>query len=65
MKMSGQLHDLATLPLGKEPLAPINRRLDEPQNPCGHGGEEKKIPSLLLPGIKSQSPHPQSSHYAD
>jgi hypothetical protein len=49
MELSGQLHDPAALPLGKEPLVPIDRRLGS-QSLSGRGGEEKK--SQPLPGIE-------------
>jgi hypothetical protein len=35
---------------------PLDRRLGWPENRSGRGGEEKKIPSILLPGIEPQSP---------
>jgi len=31
--------------------SPEDRRLGGPQSQCGGGGEEKKIPSLLLQGM--------------
>jgi hypothetical protein len=41
MEVSGQLHALAALPLGKEPPYPLDRRLGGPQSRSGRGGEEK------------------------
>jgi len=41
MEVSGQLHALAALPLRKDPLVPLDRRLNEPQSSSGRGGEEK------------------------
>jgi hypothetical protein len=49
MEVSGQLHNPAALPPGKEPLYPLERRLRGHQSRSGHGGEEK-IPS---PEIKN------------
>jgi hypothetical protein len=51
MEVSGQLHVLAALPLGKEPLV---RRLDGSQSRPGQYEEEKFI---FLPGIE---PRPYS-----
>jgi hypothetical protein len=47
MEVSGQLHALATLLPGKEPL---DRRVGGPQSQAGHGGEEKT--SQPLPGLE-------------
>jgi len=47
MEMSGQLHDLAALPLGKGPHYAFGMRLGGPQSWSGLSGEEKK--SLLCP----------------
>jgi hypothetical protein len=44
MKVSGQLHALATFPQGKSPWYPLNRRLGGPQSQSGHGVKEKKKP---------------------
>jgi len=41
----GQLHKLFTLPLGKDPSDPTNRRLGE-QSQSGHFGEEKSVSSM-------------------
>jgi len=41
MEVSGQLHTLAALSPEKEPLVPLDRKLDKPQSWSGHGGEEK------------------------
>jgi hypothetical protein len=47
MQVSGQLHALAALPLGKNPWYPMDRRLGGSQSQFGCGGEEKKYHSLL------------------
>jgi hypothetical protein len=39
--MNGQLRDLATLPPGKEPKYPLDRRLGGPQSWSGRDGEMK------------------------
>jgi len=41
MELSGELHDPAALPTGKEPLVSGGRRLGGPQSRSGHGGEGK------------------------
>jgi hypothetical protein len=41
MEVSGQLHALAALSPGKEPMVPLDRRLGGPQSRSGRGGEEK------------------------
>jgi hypothetical protein len=41
MEVSGQFHEPAALPLGKEPWYPLKRRLGGPQSRSGCGGEEK------------------------
>jgi hypothetical protein len=48
------LHALATLPQGKSPWYPLDRRLGGPQSRSGHGGEEKN--SQLLPGFETPVP---------
>jgi len=50
MKVSGQLHAPAALPVGKEhPLPPttyaLDMRLGRPQSRYGRVGEEEKIPA--------------------
>jgi len=48
--MSGQLHIMAALSLGKEPLYPLyplDKRVGRPQSWCGHSGEEKNSQPLL------------------
>jgi len=50
MEVSGKLHDLATLPQGKEPLV-----LGGPQSQYGHSSEEKNSQPLL--GLEPPS-HP-------
>jgi len=55
MEVHGELHAPATLPLGKHPWYPLYRRLGEPHNWSGHGGEEKNfqpLPGLDLPIIQ-------------
>jgi hypothetical protein len=55
MEVSGQLHALATLPQGKSPWYPLDRRLGEPQNRSGRGGEENNsqpLPRLEPPIIQ-------------
>jgi len=42
-------------PYGKSPHYPLDRRLGGHQGWSGCSSEEKKIPSLSLLGIKSQS----------
>jgi hypothetical protein len=54
MEVSGQLHTLAAVPRGKEPLYPLDMRLAGPQSRPGHYGEEK---ILTLSGIE---PRPSS-----
>jgi hypothetical protein len=50
MEVSGQLHAPATLPPGKSPWYPLDRRLGGPQSRSGFGGEEKN--SQPLPGLE-------------
>jgi hypothetical protein len=50
MEVSGQLYVPATLPPGKSPLDPSDRRLGRSQSCSGCGGEEKN--SQLPPGIE-------------
>jgi len=50
VEVSGKLHAPATLPQGKSPWYPFDRRLGGAQSHSGHGGEEKN--SQPLPGIK-------------
>jgi hypothetical protein len=52
MDVSDQLHSkpLHPPPQGKSPWYPLNRRLGEPQNRFGRGGEE--INSQALPGLE-------------
>jgi hypothetical protein len=56
MEVSGQLHDTAALPPGKEPL---DRTLGVPQNRSGGGGEDKNMspaghPVSLLTELKGK-----------
>jgi len=46
MDVSGQLHDLAALPRGKDPDNPLERRLGGPQRQSGCGDEEKNSQPL-------------------
>jgi hypothetical protein len=46
MEMSGELPVPAALLPGMEPLVPLDRRLDGPQNRSGRGGEEKNSQPL-------------------
>jgi hypothetical protein len=50
MEKHGQLHALATLPLGKSPWYPLDRRLGGPQTKSGRCSKEKNV--LPLPGIE-------------
>jgi len=43
MEMSGQLHVPVTLPQGKGPWYPLDRRLGGPWSQFGCGGKEKEI----------------------
>jgi hypothetical protein len=43
MDVSAQLHVPATLPLGKNPQYPLDRRLGSPQNRFGRCEEEKNF----------------------
>jgi hypothetical protein len=46
--MSGQLHAPATLPPGKEPWYPLDRKLGGPQSCSGHGGEEETSLQIII-----------------
>jgi hypothetical protein len=61
MEVSGQLHILGTLPLGKESLVPIVRRLGGPQSRYVHSGEEKNSQPLLV--LKPPIIQPIAQHY--
>jgi hypothetical protein len=50
MEVSGQLHALAALLLGKSPWYPMEKRQGGPQSRSGRGGEENK--SQPLPGLE-------------
>jgi len=56
MEVSGHVHALANLFLGKSPQYPLDRRLGGAQGWYGHNGKEKKISSLLLVGTESCHP---------
>jgi hypothetical protein len=47
MEVSGQLRIPVALPPGKSLQYPLDRRLSEPQNRSGRGGEEKNFLSIL------------------
>jgi len=44
MELTGQLYAPAALPPGKEPLVPLDRRLDGPRSRSGRGGEAIPAP---------------------
>jgi hypothetical protein len=46
---------------GKNPWYPLDRRLGEPQNWSGHGGEEKNSQPLL--GLEPLIIQPVTQHY--
>jgi hypothetical protein len=48
VEVSGQIHPLAALSLGKELLVPLDRRLGEPQSRSGCCGEEKILPLEII-----------------
>jgi hypothetical protein len=52
MEMSGQFHDPAALPPGKQPRYPLYRGLGGPQSWSGRYKEENNL--LPIPGIKSR-----------
>jgi hypothetical protein len=55
MEVISQLHAQATLPQGKSPRYPLDRRLGGPQSRSGRGGEEKNsqpLPELEPPIIQ-------------
>jgi hypothetical protein len=54
MEVSDQLHAPATLPQGKSPLYPLDRRLGGPPSRSGRDGEEKN--SEPSPGIEPYNP---------
>jgi hypothetical protein len=60
--MSGQLHALTTLPQGKNPWYPLDRRLSGPQSRSGRGGEEKNSLSPL-PGLEPLIIQPVAQRY--
>jgi len=51
--VSGYLHALVPLPLGKNPKNPLNRRVGWPQSQSRCFGEEKNL--LPIPGFESQT----------
>jgi hypothetical protein len=61
MEASGQLHAPAALPPAKEPRYRPDRRLGEPQNQSGWGGEEKC--SHPLPGLEPSIIQPLAQRY--
>jgi hypothetical protein len=48
MEVSGQLHAQATLPPGKSPWYPMDRRLGRPQSRSARGGEEENSQSPIV-----------------
>jgi hypothetical protein len=46
MEVSDELHATAVLPQQNSPWYSLDRRLDEPQNRSGRGGEEKNSQPL-------------------
>jgi len=46
MEVSRQFYAVATLPWGKRPQYPLDRRLGGLQSQSEHGGEEKRSPRL-------------------
>ena len=48
--MSGHFHALGALPLGREGLLPLSRKLVGPQSWSAHFGEQN--PLLLLPAVQ-------------
>jgi hypothetical protein len=63
MEVSGQLHALAYLPPGKEPLVTLDRRLGGPQSRSGRCGIEKYL--LPLPRNRTQDVQPVARRYSD
>jgi hypothetical protein len=61
MEVSGHLHAPATLPQGKNPWYPSDRKLDGPQSRSGCRGEEKN--SQPLPGLEPLIIHPVAQRY--
>jgi hypothetical protein len=53
MEVNGQLHAPATLPPGKEPRYPLDRRLGGPQSRSGRSGEEKNSQTDISAGCKT------------
>jgi len=47
------------------PKYPLDRRLGKLQSQSEHGSEEKKIPTLPLPGTEPWSSNPQPNLYTD
>jgi len=54
---------IASCPGHFTPQYPQDRKLGGPQHQSEHGGEEKQILSIPLPGIKLQSSSPQPNYY--
>jgi hypothetical protein len=57
MEVSGQFHDPAALPLGKEYQYPLDRRLSGPQRWSGCRGKEKNHALQLLNAIQPIAYH--------
>jgi hypothetical protein len=53
MDVSGQLHAQASLPQGRNPCYPLERKLIGPQSQSGRGGAENSNKSRSLNGIYS------------
>jgi hypothetical protein len=62
MELSGLLHALATLPWGKSPRYPLDRRLDVPQNKSELYGEEKNLDPA---GKQTPAVHLVARRYTD
>jgi hypothetical protein len=60
MEVNGQLHEPATLPQGKSPWYPSDRRLRGPQSWSGRGDEKN---SQLLPGLEPLISQPIAQGY--
>jgi hypothetical protein len=61
MEVSGQLHAPATLPQGKSPQYPLDRRLGTSQSLSGRGCKEKN--SQPLPGFEFPIFQPVAQRY--
>jgi hypothetical protein len=59
-EVSGQLHNPATLPPGKQLLYPFDRKMGESQSKYRQGGKKKKIP---VPDRNQNSSQPPYSEF--